>query len=143
MGPANLAVGQPRSGGSFETVGWIGRIWRFFVRFGRRIVVFVVGFALVGLGIILVPLPGPGWAVIFAGLAVLSTEFTWAERLLHWAKGHASTATRLAVRRIKALERVPFLRRYAETVEHELTEADDEDVEAAAEHERSEAGVSN
>lgn len=140
---ANPAVGRPRSGGSFKSVGWIGRIGRFFVRFGRRIVVFVVGFALVALGIVLLPLPGPGWAVIFAGLAVLSTEFTWAERLLHWAKGHATTATRLAVRRIKALERVPYLRRYAETVEHELTASDDEDGPADSEAERSEASVSS
>jgi hypothetical protein len=108
-------------------VGWIGRIWRFIVRFGRRIVVFVVGFSLIVLGIILIPLPGPGWAVVFAGLAVLSTEFTWAERLLHWAKHHGGTAVRLAVRRIKGLERIPFLRRYAETVEHELTEDDESD----------------
>lgn len=147
MGLANPAVGQPRSGGSFKSVGWIGRIGRFFVRFGRRIVVFVVGSALIVLGIILLPLPGPGWAVIFAGLAVLSTEFTWAERLLHWAKGHASTATRLAVRRIKGLERVPFLRRYAETVEHELTGGhDDEDAvspEPEPEPERPEASVSS
>jgi uncharacterized protein (TIGR02611 family) len=26
-------------------------------------------------------LPGPGWAAIFVGLAILSTEFSWARRL--------------------------------------------------------------
>jgi len=29
----------------------------------------------------MLPLPGPGWAVIFVGLAILSTEFHWARRL--------------------------------------------------------------
>jgi uncharacterized protein (TIGR02611 family) len=31
-------------------------------------------------------LPGPGWAAIFVGLAVLATEFHWARRLLHRAR---------------------------------------------------------
>jgi uncharacterized protein (TIGR02611 family) len=32
------------------------------------------------LGLLLVPLPGPGWLVVFLGLAILGTEFTWAKR---------------------------------------------------------------
>lgn len=87
----------------------------------------IVGFALIALGVVLIPLPGPGWAVIFAGLAALSTEYTWAARLLHWAKHHGGTAVRLAVRRIKGLERIPFLRRYAATAEHELMDPDEHD----------------
>jgi uncharacterized protein (TIGR02611 family) len=43
----------------------------------------VLGVAIVIAGIALIPLPGPGWLVVFAGLAVLATEFAWAERLLH------------------------------------------------------------
>jgi uncharacterized protein (TIGR02611 family) len=31
-------------------------------------------------GLLLVPLPGPGWLVVFLGLAVLGTEFHWARR---------------------------------------------------------------
>jgi uncharacterized protein (TIGR02611 family) len=38
------------------------------------------------LGIVLIPLPGPGWLIVFAGLAVLATEFVWAERLLAFAR---------------------------------------------------------
>ena len=38
------------------------------------------------LGVVLLPLPGPGWLVIFAGLAILASEFAWAERLLHFAR---------------------------------------------------------
>jgi uncharacterized protein (TIGR02611 family) len=38
------------------------------------------------LGVILIPLPGPGWLIVFAGLAVLATEFVWAERLLRYGR---------------------------------------------------------
>lgn len=41
----------------------------------------VVGGALTALGLVLVPLPGPGWLVVFLGLAVLGTEFAWAHRM--------------------------------------------------------------
>jgi uncharacterized protein (TIGR02611 family) len=53
-----------------------------------RLVVGVVGAAIVVLGIVLLPAPGPGWAIIFVGLAVLASEFEWAQRLLDYAKRH-------------------------------------------------------
>jgi uncharacterized protein (TIGR02611 family) len=34
------------------------------------------------MGIIAIPYPGPGWLVVFAGLAILGTEFLWAQRVL-------------------------------------------------------------
>jgi uncharacterized protein (TIGR02611 family) len=46
-----------------------------------RIVVGLVGAAIIVGGIVLLPLPGPGWVIIFIGLAVLRTEFEWAKRL--------------------------------------------------------------
>jgi uncharacterized protein (TIGR02611 family) len=33
-------------------------------------------------GIILIPLPGPGWLIVAAGLAILSKDVAWAERAL-------------------------------------------------------------
>ncbi len=51
-----------------------------------RVAVGVVGAAIILVGIILLPLPGPGWLIIFAGLFVLGTEFEWAERLLEFAR---------------------------------------------------------
>lgn len=51
-----------------------------------RIVIGVIGAAIVLGGIALIPLPGPGWLIVFAGLAVLATEFAWAERLLDFAR---------------------------------------------------------
>ncbi len=48
----------------------------------KKVIVAIVGFTLVALGILLFVTPGPGWAVIFLGLTVLSAEFVWARRLL-------------------------------------------------------------
>jgi uncharacterized protein (TIGR02611 family) len=51
-----------------------------------RGLVAVVGFAIMITGFALIPLPGPGWLIVFAGLAVLATEFAWAERLLTFGR---------------------------------------------------------
>jgi uncharacterized protein (TIGR02611 family) len=51
-----------------------------------RIVVGIVGGLVVALGLATIPLPGPGWLTVIAGLFVLATEFTWAERLLEFTK---------------------------------------------------------
>jgi uncharacterized protein (TIGR02611 family) len=51
-----------------------------------RIVVGVVGLAVLGLGILAIPYPGPGWAIVFVGLAILATEFEWAHRLLKYTR---------------------------------------------------------
>jgi uncharacterized protein (TIGR02611 family) len=51
-----------------------------------RIVVGVVGMAVFALGILAIPYPGPGWAIVFLGLGILATEFEWAHRLLRYTK---------------------------------------------------------
>jgi len=53
----------------------------------KRIAVALVGGTLVLLGIVLLPLPGPGTVVIAAGVAFLATEFLWARRAMSNAKG--------------------------------------------------------
>ena len=50
----------------------------------------VIGFALLGAGIAMLALPGPGWLTIIAGLAMLAGEFQWSQRLLDQVKGAAS-----------------------------------------------------
>ncbi|PWJ24949.1 uncharacterized protein (TIGR02611 family) [Branchiibius hedensis] len=50
-----------------------------------RTVVIVVGLAIVVLGVILLPFPGPGWLVIFLGLGVLASEFEPAAKLRSYA----------------------------------------------------------
>jgi len=54
--------------------------------FGYRIVVAVIGLVVLGLGILAIPYPGPGWAIVFVGLAILATEFDWARRLLAYTR---------------------------------------------------------
>ena len=54
--------------------------------FVYRIVVGVVGLAVFAVGILAIPYPGPGWAIVFIGLGILATEFDWARRLLAYAK---------------------------------------------------------
>jgi uncharacterized protein (TIGR02611 family) len=52
-----------------------------------RVVVGVVGLAVLTAGIVAIPYPGPGWAIVFIGLAILATEFDWARRLLKYTRG--------------------------------------------------------
>ncbi|MBW3588668.1 MAG: PGPGW domain-containing protein [Actinobacteria bacterium] len=52
----------------------------------RRVLIGLLGGALVLLGIILIPLPGPGSVLILLGLTVLGWEYRWAKRLLFKAK---------------------------------------------------------
>jgi uncharacterized protein (TIGR02611 family) len=54
--------------------------------FGYRIAIAVVGLAVLGVGILAIPYPGPGWAIVFLGLAILATEFDWARRLLAYTR---------------------------------------------------------
>jgi uncharacterized protein (TIGR02611 family) len=51
-----------------------------------RIVVGVVGLAVLGAGIVAIPYPGPGWAIVFVGLAILATEFEWARHALRFTR---------------------------------------------------------
>lgn len=46
----------------------------------------IVGGIVVLIGIVAIPYPGPGWLIVFAGLAILATEFDWAQRLLDRAR---------------------------------------------------------
>jgi Putative transmembrane protein (PGPGW) len=48
----------------------------------KKIAVSIIGFSVVIIGIILLPLPGPGILIIIAGLAILSTEFEKADKIL-------------------------------------------------------------
>ncbi len=53
-------------------------------------VVGLVGAAVTIGGLFLVPLPGPGWAIVFVGIAILASEFEKAQRLLHWGRDRLS-----------------------------------------------------
>ena len=58
-------------------------------RLGRRVwrvLVGIVGGVVLLAGIIMIPYPGPGWAVVFIGLAILAQEFAWARRALRYGR---------------------------------------------------------
>jgi len=59
--------------------------------FSYRIGVAVVGLAVLAVGIVAIPYPGPGWAIVFIGLGILATEFEWARRLLAYVKHRYDT----------------------------------------------------
>jgi uncharacterized protein (TIGR02611 family) len=58
-----------------------------------RVVVGIVGGLVVAVGLVTIPLPGPGWLTVIAGLFVLATEFMWAERLLEYTKRRVTAWT--------------------------------------------------
>lgn len=70
----------------FKVVG------RFIGRNGKRVGVTIAGFLVILAGAAMLVLPGPGILVIIAGLAILATEYVWAQRLLKIAREKAAQA---------------------------------------------------
>ncbi|WP_380284198.1 TIGR02611 family protein [Kitasatospora purpeofusca] len=62
-----------------------------------QVAVFLVGLAVVVLGVIMLPLPGPGWVVIFLGMGVWATEFVWAQLALRWTRRKVAEAAQKAL----------------------------------------------
>ena len=60
--------------------------------FTYRVIVGVVGFAVLAVGIAAIPYPGPGWAIVFLGLAILASEFYWARRTLTFTRDRYDVA---------------------------------------------------
>jgi uncharacterized protein (TIGR02611 family) len=71
---------------------WVKNNWQRLPHPFRWILAATIGFSLVFTGAVFLVLPGPGIPIIIAGLAVLATEFTWAEVLLNRTKHHVSKA---------------------------------------------------
>ncbi|MFF8675960.1 TIGR02611 family protein [Streptomyces sp. NPDC015242] len=67
------------------------------LRLGWQVGIFVVGLAVIGAGIAMLVLPGPGWLVIFAGMAIWATEFAWAQIVLRWTRRKVTEATQRAL----------------------------------------------
>lgn len=51
----------------------------------RRLLIGFAGWAVLLVGIVMIPYPGPGWIVVFIGLSILATEFDWARDLHDYA----------------------------------------------------------
>jgi hypothetical protein len=60
----------------------VKRIWKRLPNTPRRVLTFVVGFTLIIISGLIGWIPGPGGMVPFLlGIAILATEFSWAQRL--------------------------------------------------------------
>ena len=59
---------------------------RALTRYPYQILVALTGAGVIAVGVVLLPLPGPGWVIIFAGLGIWASEFGWAARLLLWVR---------------------------------------------------------
>lgn len=66
-------------------------------RLVRRVIVTVLGVAVLGLGIALLALPGPGVLVIALGFLILSSEYDWARRHFESARRKAANLADQAV----------------------------------------------
>lgn len=77
-----------------EVVEWIGRR-------ARTVAVAVAGGVLLVVGLVFCVIPGPGLVLVIAGLAVLGTEFAWANSALNLAKRKAGEAGSLVKRRFR------------------------------------------
>ncbi|MFB7735499.1 TIGR02611 family protein [Streptomyces sp. NPDC056112] len=59
--------------------------------------IFLVGLLVVIAGAVMLVLPGPGWLVIFGGMAIWATEFVWAQLVLRWTKRKVTEAAQQAL----------------------------------------------
>jgi len=71
-----------------------------------KIGVGILGTLVVVVGIALIPLPGPGWAIVILGLAIWAVEFTWAKRLLHFTRRHVHAWTQWVLKQSLPLRAV-------------------------------------
>lgn len=65
----------------------------------RKPTIFLLGFMVVFAGLVMLLIPGPGWAAIFLGFAILATEFAFAERI----RDQLIAFLKAVINRLKAL----------------------------------------
>jgi uncharacterized protein (TIGR02611 family) len=68
----------------------------------RKTLVGLIGFPLLVLGIILIPLPGPGLLVCLAAFFILSLEFEWADKRFQKGKAELKKLYRDAMTKQKS-----------------------------------------
>lgn len=72
--------------------GKLRRWWKKVPKSVRAPLVAIVGSTVIITGIAMLVLPGPGWAAIFLGIAILASEFAFAEKVRDWLVGQFKTA---------------------------------------------------
>ncbi|RZU49205.1 uncharacterized protein (TIGR02611 family) [Krasilnikovia cinnamomea] len=90
---------EPRTEESHGPIGLLHRIRANpSGRVALKVGIGVVGGLVVALGVVLIPFPGPGWAIVILGLAILALEFAWAQHVLEFTKRHVQSWTHWATR---------------------------------------------
>ncbi len=102
-GAAEQAVAASAPGGTSKAERELGSRAPGFIKASRplhlswQVGVFVVGLGVVVAGVLMLVLPGPGWLVIFGGMAIWATEFVWAQLVLRWTKRKVTAAAQRAL----------------------------------------------
>lgn len=55
-------------------------------RITLKVMIALLGTLVVAAGAVLIPLPGPGWALVIVGLSIWAVEFVWARHLLRFTR---------------------------------------------------------
>jgi uncharacterized protein (TIGR02611 family) len=55
-------------------------------RLAKKIIIALLGGLVFIIGVALIPLPGPGWLIVLAGLGIWAVEFVWARQLLQFTR---------------------------------------------------------
>jgi tellurite resistance protein TerC len=74
---------------------WFSRLWTAFKAVAaplRKLIIALLGGTVLLIGIALIVLPGPAFIVIPIGLAILATEFAWAQRAVTRARAMVAKA---------------------------------------------------
>ncbi|WP_435825556.1 TIGR02611 family protein [Micromonospora zamorensis] len=72
-------------------------------RIALKIFIAIAGALVVTIGIALIPLPGPGWLLVIAGLGIWAVEYHWARRLLGFTRRHVHGWTQWVTRQSLAV----------------------------------------
>lgn len=83
----------------------IERFWKRIPKAIRKTLVLIIGSSIIITGLIMLIFPGPGWAAIFIGFAVLASEFAFAERARDWMIAQIEKLIKYIKAKIKKLFR--------------------------------------
>jgi uncharacterized protein (TIGR02611 family) len=86
--PANNTAPQSLPAPGMERSPWLA------YRLARKVVVSIVGGSVVLVGVVMFVTPGPALLVIPVGLAILATEYAWAQRWLERMRQETIRAVR-------------------------------------------------
>ncbi len=75
-------------------------------RSARKLIVSLIGIPLFILGIVLIPIPGPGLLLSFLALLLLSVEFEWAAKKLEIVKKEFKKIYQAAKERADKIEKL-------------------------------------